>query len=91
MNSYVLEQIMTEDGTTGNKRALIQNQFITQLYMNSFLFAAALMKIEKNDNDKEFELERIESEKLITRIVEETAYLAVKMQINNINNATQLV
>lgn len=91
MNSSVLEQIMTEEGTTGTKKALVQNQFITQLYMNSFLIAAALMRIEKNDHEKEFELERIEAEKLITRIIEETAYLAVKMQVNNINNAMQLV
>ncbi|MEK4253653.1 hypothetical protein [Ureibacillus sp. FSL K6-2830] len=91
MNSSVLEQIMTEEGTTGTKKALVQNQFITQLYMNSFLIAAALMKIEKSDSDKEFELERIEAEKLITRIIEETAYLAVKMQVNNINNAMQFV
>jgi len=91
MNSSVLEQIMTEEGTTGTKKALVQNQFITQLYMNSFLIAAALMKIEKSDSDKEFELERIEAEKLITRIIEETAYLAVKMQVNNINNTMQFV
>lgn len=90
MNSFVLEQIMTEEGTTGTKTALIQSQFLTQLYMQSFLFAAALMRIEKNDNDHEFELERIEAEKFITRIIEETAYLAVKMQINNINNAMQM-
>lgn len=91
MNSFVLEQIMTEEGTTGTKQALIQNQFITQLYMNSFLISAALMRIEKNENDREFELERIEAEKLITRIIEETAYLAVKMQVNNINHAMELV
>lgn len=91
MNSYVLEQIMTEEGTTGTKKALVQNQFITQLYMNSFLISAALMKIEKSDNEQEFQLEQIEAERFIARIIEETAYLAIKMQINNINHAMQLV
>lgn len=91
MNSFVLEQIMTEEGTTGTKKVLVQNQFITQLYMNSFLFSAALMKIEKNDKEQEFQLDHIEAEKFIARIIEETAYLAVKMQINNINHAKEFV
>lgn len=94
MNSHVLEKIMTEEGTTGTRSELVQHQFLMQLYMQSFLFSAAFAKIQKKQSEMdevEFELERIEAEKFIEKIIEETAYLSIKMQLNNIKNSTEAV
>lgn len=88
MSSNALQQLLVEEGTTGTKGALAKNQFITQIYMQSFLTAAAIFKMEKN-NANEL-IVNIEMEDFIAKMIEETAYINVKMQVNNILNVKEL-
>lgn len=92
MNCKALEQILIEDGSTGTKQALIRNQFLTQIYMQTFMNALAITKM-RNDqtNIGSGTLDSsVEVEDFIANMINETAYIQVKMQINNIVNAKEL-
>lgn len=93
MNSDVLERILTEEGTTGTRIEFVRQQFLVQIYMNSFLIAAALSKLSKKQTETDttdFELERLETEDLVASIIEEIAYITIKIQLSNLKNATNL-
>lgn len=93
MNCKALEQIIIEDGSTGTKQALIRNQFLTQIYMQTFMNALALTKMKNTSNtDSEIMNEDtvVEMEEFVEKMINETAYIQVKMQINNIINAKEL-
>lgn len=82
MSSPVLEQIITEEGTTGTNIEMAQENFLTTLYMQSFLITTALDQISKNN--KEFGMNLEEVETLCTEIIKVIAYASVKMQLNAI-------
>lgn len=91
MSSPVLNQIITEEGTTGTKVELVQEQFLTYVYMQSFLLTATLSNIQKrlkniSSEALDYTLENIEAENLASDMVKEMAYAFVKMQMNNIKN-----
>ncbi|MGI2747630.1 hypothetical protein ACRS52_02485 [Bacillus cytotoxicus] len=91
MNCQALEQILVEDGGTGTRKALIRNQFLTQIYMQAFLNAVAMVKIEKKKEEVSNLSENgMDMEEFIEKMIDETAYIQVKMQINNIIHTKEL-
>jgi len=90
MSSPVLHQIITEEGTSGTKIELAQEQFLTNLYLQSFIISASLSSLQK-DKDQSgsygVSLSNLDAEKFVEDLVLKSAYAIVKLQINNLRTA----
>lgn len=92
MSSDSLARIIQEEGTTGTKVEFSQEQFMTSIYANSFLILAAINSLKKKKNNNANILNEMESvEDFVAELIQEFAYAAVKMQINNVNMSKDLV
>ena len=92
MSSNALARIIHEEGTTGTKVEFSQEQFMTTIYANSFLILAAINSLKKKNNSNATVLDEMDSmEEFVSELVQEFAYAAVKMQINNVNVSKELV
>lgn len=92
MSSNSLARIIHEEGTTGTKVEFSQEQFMTSIYANSFLILAAITSLKKKNNSNASILNEMDSlEDFVAELVQEFAYAAVKMQINNVNVSKDLV
>lgn len=89
MSSGVLQRILIEEGTTGASIESAQEQFLTNIYMQSFLIAAAISNMQRKIKDDEnSSIKQIEMENFVAGIIQEIAYASVKMQINNVKAAS---
>ena len=85
MSTGVLKQLITEEGTTGTKIAFAQEQFMTNMYTQSFLIGMAVNNMEKNKKDDDpFQIE--EAEEFTEEIIKQIAYASVKMNMNMIHS-----
>lgn len=90
MSSDALSRIIHEEGTAGTKVELSQEQFMTTIYSQSFLSVAALNKMLKEQPSLKHQMGEIEIEDFVGDMIQEMAYAAVKMQINNITSNTNI-
>jgi hypothetical protein len=91
MSSSVLDQIITEEGTSGTKIEQAHEQFLTNLYMQSFVISAAINNLQKQKVSAEtygISIEELDIEKCVEDCVKQSAYALVKMQINNLKAAS---
>lgn len=89
MSSTALKDLMSEEGTNGEKREWVKQQYIAQLYLDSFMTTIALQKLRtKPNSDKSTSLlpRDIEEVELAEKLIEESAYMTVKLQLNNLKN-----
>lgn len=90
MSSAVLDQIITEEGTTGIKIEQAHEQFLTNLYMQSFVISAAINNLQKQKETAEMygiSIEELDIEAFVEDCVKQSAYALVKMQMNNLKAA----
>jgi len=91
MSSAVLNQIITEEGTTGTKIEQAHEQFLTNLYMQSFVISAAINNLQKQKETAEMygiSIEELDIEAFVEDCIKQSAYALVKMQINNLKAAS---
>ncbi len=92
MSSDSLARIIQEEGSTGTKIEFSQEQFMTTIYANSFLILASINSLRKKNNNHAEALNDMDSiEDFVSELIQEFAYAAVKMQINNVNMSKDLV
>lgn len=89
MSSTALHDLMSEEGTSGEKREWVKQQYIAQIYLTSFMTTVSLQRLQLKMNEAEGESilpPSIEEVELATKLIEESAYMTVKLQLNNLKN-----
>ncbi|HEY4538170.1 MAG TPA: hypothetical protein VIG45_06925, partial [Erysipelothrix sp.] len=84
-----LHDLMSEEGTSGEKREWVKQQYIAQIYLTSFMTTVSLQRLQLKMNEAEGESilpPSIEEVELATKLIEESAYMTVKLQLNNLKN-----
>lgn len=86
MSSNAINNIIYEEGATNSQINSVNEQFMLNIYMQSFLLVAGMSQLQKQKG-RDFNISEVEE--FVECLVQETAYAMVKMQINNIKAAQQ--